>query len=32
MEEATATPEGAELVRQLGIYINELEQKLEKRR
>ena len=31
-EEATATPEGAELVRQLGVYINQLEQKIESKR
>jgi len=30
MEHATATPEGAELIRQLGQYINELEYELEK--
>jgi hypothetical protein len=29
MEDATATEEGAELIRQLGFYINELEQQLE---
>ena len=30
MEHATATPEGTELIRQLGEYINELEYQLEK--
>ena len=30
MEHATATPEGAELIRQLGHYINELEFQIEK--
>jgi hypothetical protein len=29
MEDATATEEGAELIRQLGFYINELERQLE---
>jgi hypothetical protein len=30
MEEATATPEGAALIRDLGNYISELEYRLEK--
>ena len=29
MEHCTATPEGTELIRQLGIYINELERQIE---
>ena len=29
MEEATSTDEGAALIRDLGIYINELERRLE---
>ncbi len=29
MEEATATPEGTELIRQLGRYIAELEEMIE---
>ena len=32
MEDATSTDEGAALIRDLGIYINELERKLESNR